>query len=176
MWALDVSFAAPNYRRYRERNNAYQARVCASASHCGIGDCHSHAISGIDTGLYPRRRRKHRAYFGYRGSRRATGECSAHHRATFDGRSLNRPADDNPSTHHGAAPTTRHVTRVTRGRWVRPSRYWWRPGGAIAAGAAIGFVSAATAAAWAGAAPGPNMSWYYSDSSRTEGFWDVCPK
>jgi len=72
--------------------------------------------------------------------------------------------------------TTRHVTRVTRGRWVRPSRYWWRPGGAIAAGAAIGFVTAATAAAWAGAPPGPDMCWYYSDSSRTKGFWDVCPK
>jgi hypothetical protein len=60
-------------------------------------------------------------------------------------------------------------------RWARPGRYWWRPGGAIAAGAAIGFVSAATAAAWAGAAPAPNMCWYYSDPSRTTGFWDQCP-
>lgn len=60
-------------------------------------------------------------------------------------------------------------------RWVRPTGYWWRPGGAIAAGAAIGFVGAATAAAWAGAAPGPNMCWYYTDSSRTQGFWDACP-
>jgi hypothetical protein len=60
-------------------------------------------------------------------------------------------------------------------RWVRPAHYRWRPGGAIAAGAAIGFLSAATAAAWAGAAPGPNMCWYYTDPSRTQGFWDVCP-
>jgi len=61
-----------------------------------------------------------------------------------------------------------------RGRWVRPGNYWWRPGGAIAAGAAIGVVTAATAAAWAGAAPGPNMCWYYTDPSRTQGFWDAC--
>jgi hypothetical protein len=35
-------------------------------------------------------------------------------------------------------------------------------------------VSAATAAAWAGAAPGPNYCWYYTDQSRRQGFWDVC--
>src|SRR5499426_440007 len=63
---------------------------------------------------------------------------------------------------------------VRYGGWARPAGYWWRPGGAIAAGAAIGFVTAATAAAWAGAAPGPNMCWYYTDPSRTQGFWDVC--
>jgi hypothetical protein len=66
----------------------------------------------------------------------------------------------------------RNVVRV--GNWARPGAYWWRPGGAIAAGAAIGFVSAAAASAWAGAAPGPNMCWYYTDSSRRQGFWDVC--
>ena len=51
----------------------------------------------------------------------------------------------------------------------------WRPGGAIAAGAAIGFVAAATAAAWAGSPPAPGYCWYYTDPSRTQGFWDVCP-
>jgi hypothetical protein len=61
------------------------------------------------------------------------------------------------------------------GRWVRPARYAWRPGGAIAAGAAIGSVSAATAAAWAGSPPAPDCCWYYTDDSRTQGFWDVCP-
>jgi len=59
-------------------------------------------------------------------------------------------------------------------RWVRPGRYYWPRGGAIAAGAAIGFVTAATAAAWAGAAPAPGMCWYYTDPSRTQGFWDYC--
>jgi hypothetical protein len=59
-------------------------------------------------------------------------------------------------------------------RWARPGNYYWPRGGAIAAGAAIGFVSAATAAAWAGAAPSPGMCWYYTDPSRTQGFWDYC--
>ena len=61
-----------------------------------------------------------------------------------------------------------------RGGWARPGWYGWPRGGAIAAGAAIGFVSAATAAAWAGAAPAPGMCWYYTDASRTQGFWDYC--
>lgn len=61
------------------------------------------------------------------------------------------------------------------GRWARPGRYWWPVGGAVAAGAAIGFVSAAAAASWAGAAPGPNLCWYYTDPSRQQGFWDACP-
>jgi hypothetical protein len=60
-------------------------------------------------------------------------------------------------------------------RWARPSRYWWRPGGAIAAGAAVGFVTAATAVAWAGSPPAPGYCWYYTDQSRQQGFWDVCP-
>jgi len=37
-----------------------------------------------------------------------------------------------------------------------------------------GVVTAATAAAWAGAAPAPGMCWYYTDPSRTQGFWDYC--
>lgn len=67
-------------------------------------------------------------------------------------------------------------TTVVRpgGRWARPGWYRWPVGGAIAAGAAIGFVTAATAAAWAGAPPTPVMCWYYTDPSRTQGFWDYC--
>jgi hypothetical protein len=60
-------------------------------------------------------------------------------------------------------------------RWARPAHYRWPRGGAIAAGAAIGFVAAATAVTWAGAAPAPGMCWYYTDPSRTQGFWDYCP-
>jgi hypothetical protein len=45
---------------------------------------------------------------------------------------------------------------------------------AIAAGAAIGFVAAASAVAWAGAPPAPGYCWCYTDPSRTQGFWDVC--
>jgi len=61
------------------------------------------------------------------------------------------------------------------GGWVRPSYYHWRPGGAIAAGAALGFVAAGTAAAWAGSPPAPGYCWYYTDPSKTQGFWDACP-
>ncbi len=27
----------------------------------------------------------------------------------------------------------------------------------------------------AGAPPAPGYCWYYTDPSRTQGFWDVCP-
>ena len=60
--------------------------------------------------------------------------------------------------------------------WVgRPASYRWGPGGAVAAGAAIGFVTAATASAWAGAPPQAGLCWFYTDPSRRQGFWDVCP-
>jgi hypothetical protein len=60
--------------------------------------------------------------------------------------------------------------------WARPSWYRWGPGGAIAAGAALGFIAAAGAAAYAtSAAPAPGMCWYYTDPSRRAGFWDYCP-
>jgi hypothetical protein len=65
---------------------------------------------------------------------------------------------------------------VRAGGWARPGWYRWAPGGAIAAGAAIGFVAAATAASWAGAPPAPGYCWYYTDPSRTQGFWDACPQ
>ena len=64
---------------------------------------------------------------------------------------------------------------VRHGAWARPGHYRWGRGGAIAAGAAIGFVAAATAAAWAGPAPAAGLCWYYTDPSRTQGFWDYCP-
>ena len=68
----------------------------------------------------------------------------------------------------------RGTTVIRGGGWARPGWYGWPRGGAIAAGAAIGMVSVATAAAWAGAAPAPGMCWYYNDPSRTQGFWDYC--
>lgn len=72
-------------------------------------------------------------------------------------------------------PAVRPVRPVVRpGGWVRPGWYRWPPGGAIAAGAAIGVVTAATAVAWAGAPPAPGYCWYYTDPSQRQGFWDVC--
>ncbi len=60
------------------------------------------------------------------------------------------------------------------GGWARPGWYHWGPGGAIAAGAAIGVLAAGAAAAYAGSAPGPGLCWYYTDPSYRQGFWDAC--
>jgi hypothetical protein len=60
--------------------------------------------------------------------------------------------------------------------WNRPASYWWRPGAAVAAGAAIGFVTAAAATAYAGSPPASGYCWYYTNPQRTQGFWDVCPR
>ncbi len=60
------------------------------------------------------------------------------------------------------------------GGWARPGWYGWGPGGAIAAGAAIGVIGAAAASAWAGPPPAPGLCWYYTDPSRRQGFWDAC--
>jgi len=62
---------------------------------------------------------------------------------------------------------------VAVGGWARPGWYHWAPGGAIAAGAALGFVTAATAT-WA-TPPQPGLCWYYTDPSQQDGFWDACP-
>jgi hypothetical protein len=60
------------------------------------------------------------------------------------------------------------------GGWRRP--YAWPPGGAIAAGAAIGVLTAAEAGYYYSipAAPADGLCWYYTDDSQTQGFWDVC--
>lgn len=70
----------------------------------------------------------------------------------------------------GGAAVVRRGGVAYRGAWVRPARYWWRPGGAIAAGAALGFVTAATAVAWAGSPPAPGYCGYYTDASRQQDF------
>jgi hypothetical protein len=59
--------------------------------------------------------------------------------------------------------------------WARPGWYRWGPGGAIAAGAALGFVAAGAAVYAATPAPAPGMCWYYTDPYRRAGFWDYCP-
>jgi len=71
------------------------------------------------------------------------------------------------------APVARPAVR--RGVVVVSPRRYWRPGGAIAAGAAIGFVGGAAAASIAGTPPQAGQCWYYTNSSKTTGFWDVCP-
>jgi len=46
----------------------------------------------------------------------------------------------------------------------------------MAAGAALGFVTAAAAASYVGQPPAPGYCWYYTNPQRTQGFWDVCPR
>jgi hypothetical protein len=75
-----------------------------------------------------------------------------------------------------ARPGYRPVPVPARRAWVRPPAYWWRPGAAVAAGAAIGFVTAAAATAYAAPSPpAPGYCWYYTNTQRTQGFWDACP-
>lgn len=61
------------------------------------------------------------------------------------------------------------------GPGYRVARPWWRPGTAVAVGAALGFLAAGSAIAWAGQPPGPGYCWFYTDPSHRAGFWDVCP-
>jgi hypothetical protein len=114
---------------------------------------------------------RHRGTTVVRGPR---GGMVAHHHRTVV-RPGARPV--HPIARPGVRPGVRPVHPIVRpGRpWVRPARYYWRPGGAIAAGAAIGFLAATSVGAYAGVAPGPGYCWYYTDPSLTKGFWDVCP-
>lgn len=74
----------------------------------------------------------------------------------------------------GYRPGVRPVVRPGYyGNWYRP--YRWGPGGALAAGAAIGVIGAVAAASYYGQPPAPGLCWYYTDPSRSRGFWDVCP-
>ena len=63
---------------------------------------------------------------------------------------------------------------VYRGAWVGRN-YRWAPGGAIAAGAAIGVIAAGTAVAWAPPPPQQGLCWFYTDQTQRNGFWDTCP-
>ncbi|MBY3178134.1 hypothetical protein HFO27_26435 [Rhizobium leguminosarum] len=72
------------------------------------------------------------------------------------------------------APVVRPPVR--RGVVVVAPRRYWRPGTAIAAGAAIGFVAGAAAVSLAGTPPQSGQCWYYTSPARTTGFWDVCPR
>ncbi len=87
-----------------------------------------------------------------------------------------RPGYHGGYGYHGGGYRAGGVVVGPRAAWVgRPGWYRWAPGGAIAAGAAIGVVAAAVAVAWAPPPPQPGLCWYYTDPSRTQGFWDACP-
>ena len=57
-----------------------------------------------------------------------------------------------------------------------PGGYGWGPNSAIASGVARGVLPASkTNPMVAGQQPAPGYCWYYTNRSRTRGFWDVCP-
>lgn len=86
-----------------------------------------------------------------------------------------RPPGRPPAAHRPPRRPSHAHRPPPRRAWARPSRYSWRPGGAIAAGAALGFIAAASAASWAGPPPSPGLCWYYTDWTQRQGFWDFCP-
>jgi hypothetical protein len=89
-----------------------------------------------------------------------------------------RTAVSRPGVRPGYRPVPVRPARpvVVAPGWRRPGAYWWRPGAAVAAGAALGFVTAAAATAYVGQPPAPGYCWYYTNPQRTQGFWDVCPR
>ena len=87
---------------------------------------------------------------------------------------VGRPAY-RPAPVYRAAPVYRHPVYRPPGVVVVNPRRYWAPGGAVAAGAAIGFIAGAAAVSVAGAAPKPGYCWYYTNPQKTTGFWDVCP-
>ncbi len=90
-------------------------------------------------------------------------------------RNVNRSANVNVNRNVNRSVNVNRVGGVGyRGAWVgRP--YRWAPGGAIAAGAAIGVLAYGATVAWAPPPPQPGLCWYYSDPSQRNGFWDTCP-
>jgi hypothetical protein len=102
-----------------------------------------------------------------------------HHGGVHHGGGFHRPGGfhpHHPGVHHRPGFHPGYRPPVVRpgwgyGGWHRPG-YGWRPGGAIAAGAALGFLTAAAASS---AAPAPGLCWYYTNRARTAGFWDYCP-
>lgn len=120
-------------------------------------------------------------FAGRRGGVYRRGIAGGYGRPGWHGGGVRRPIAGGgvrPGSHGGGVQRRGLVVRrnVVVGGVYRPYGAWWRPGAAVAAGAALGFVGAATAAAWAGAPPAPGYCWFYTDASRTKGFWDRCPR
>src|SRR5262249_23995659 len=82
--------------------------------------------------------------------------------------------------HRGVAARRTHVAVGRRGRWsvkhagfVRPVRPWFPQSyyGAVFDGVTLGAVMAATAVP---TSPSFDVCWYWSNSSKTRGYWDFC--
>ena len=100
---------------------------------------------------------------------------AAPQRAYRGNRNVNHVRRANPTVHRGHRGHVVHHRRPAHVVVVHPRRHWHR-GGAIAAGAAIGFIAGASAVALAGPAPRSGYCWFYTTPARTTGFWDWCPR
>ena len=107
-----------------------------------------------------------KAYIAHRGVTRVGPRGGVYHR----GGTVHGYPGYRGGVYHGGAG----VYRGGYGGWARPGWYRWGPGGAIAAGAAIGVLAAGAAIAYAGQPPAPGLCWYYTDPSYRAGFWDAC--
>ncbi len=103
--------------------------------------------------------------------RNARANVDANRNADVGGRAPGQPPVAGPG--HPEPVATAKPPVAVSGGWARPGWYRWSPGGAVAAGAALGFVSAAIAT-WA-TPPRPGLCWYYTDPTEQDGFWDDCP-
>jgi hypothetical protein len=105
-----------------------------------------------------------KAYIAHRGVTRVGPRGGVYHRGgTYRG-----------GVYRGGYGYHGGVYRGGYGGWARPGWYRWGPGGAVAAGAAIGVLAAGAAVAYAGAPPAPGLCWYYTDPTYRAGFWDAC--
>lgn len=98
------------------------------------------------------------------------------HRGSQVVRGSHRSHVHRPPAHVRHRPPA-HVRHHRPGRVVvvHPRRTW-HPGGAVAAGAALGFIAGAAAVSWAGNPPRAGYCWFYTSHNRTTGFWDRCPR
>lgn len=94
-----------------------------------------------------------------------------------------RPNRSHRGSHGVRSSSRHHVHRPAHVRHHRPGRVvvvhprrTWHPGGAIAAGAALGFIAGAAAVSLAGNPPRTGYCWFYTSHNRTTGFWDRCPR
>lgn len=89
---------------------------------------------------------------------------------------VNRNVNRNRNVNINRNVNRRTVVRRGPTVVVRPVRPWVaRPYyGAIIGGVALGTVIAVTAATIAPPPPAPNLCWYWSDASQTQGYWDYC--
>jgi hypothetical protein len=89
-------------------------------------------------------------------------------------RNVNRNVNRNANVNRNVN-INRNIARVGVGGvgLVRPVRPWVRRPyyGTVVAGVALGTIIAATSVP---TAPGPDLCWYWSNSSQTRGYWDYC--